>query len=121
MATVSLKVSAPLLRGDGSFTSLRNVAAEPALIGEAQTALQTVRQMRALLASEGWTGMEAHLRSQRDKLAAEILDNDGWSKKERELIRARYKVFRDLVTWPEETLNAQLSVLQASRDTSDTP
>jgi hypothetical protein len=91
------------------------MAAEPAPIGEAQSAVQLVRQMRALLSCEGWAGMSAYLLGQREKLARSILDDDSLSKKDRDKMRAQYKVFRDLAAWPAETLQAQLSVLESSR------
>lgn len=86
----------------------------PPPLGEAQTALRAVQRMRALLACEGWTeGMAVHLRNQRDKLAARILDDDTLSHEEREKLRVEYRVHRDLLTWAETTLEAQGAVLES--------
>ena len=88
-------------------------------IGEAQTALRLVSQMRSLLACEGWAGMREHLIEQRDALAARILDDDSLSGDERETLRVQYKVFRDLVNWPQQALEAQQSVLERSGGSDD--
>lgn len=84
-------------------------------LGEAQTALLAVNRMRSLLACDGWTeGMAAHIQKQRDELAARILDDDSLGTEERERLREAYKVHRDLLAWPERTLEAQGSVLKAT-------
>lgn len=71
--------------------------------------------MRALLACEGWSqGMAAHIQRQRDTLATRILDDDSLIPADREKLRESYKVHRDLLAWPERTLEVQMGVLGSS-------
>ncbi len=91
-------------------------------MSESQTALGLVRSLRALLASEGWTGaMAPHLTRERDRLMARILEEDTLAPGERDSLRLQYKVFRDLLRWPALTLHAQLQLLEDSPAPPDEP
>lgn len=87
---------------------------DPAPIGEAMTALRTVKAIRALLACEGWEVMWEHLKKERDEATRMVLEEE-MSHEDREKKRAEYRVYQSLLTWPQRTLDAQLSVLESTK------